>query len=69
MGFPSSLLHAIWVRGLPRALHTRPTGIPSVARVSELESSSIMSGGTEAKIRLKIKQGANIIFPNSWAPL
>ena len=49
MDLPSSLLQAICVRGFPRALHTKVTAIPSVARVSELLSSSIMSGGTAKK--------------------
>ena len=56
MGLPSSLLQAICVLGLPRALHTRPTGMPSVAKVSELDSSSMMSGGTEAKIKWKVRE-------------
>ena len=38
--------------GLPLARQVRDTLMPSVARVSELLSSSIISGGTERKLSL-----------------
>ena len=44
---PSSRLHAMAGVGFPFALQVRATRMPSVANVSELLSSSIMSGGTE----------------------
>ena len=64
MDLPSSLLQAIWVRGFPRALHTKVTAIPSVARVSELLSSSIMSGGTAKNsiVNKEMKAGWYISF-------
>ena len=47
MFLPSSRLHAMAGVGFPVALQVRATRMPSVANVSELLSSSIMSGGTE----------------------
>ncbi len=54
--FPSSLLQAIAGVGLPFARQVRATLMPSVASVSELLSSSMMSGGTENLKLLKLEQ-------------
>ena len=60
MGLPSSLRHAICVRGLPLALQIRVTSIPSFAKVSELLSSSMISGGTVNKKQFSQKFAAKI---------
>jgi hypothetical protein len=47
MLFPSCLLHVILGLGLPRAVHSRVTLLPSVRTLSPLLKLSSMRGGTE----------------------
>ena len=49
IGFPSTLTHEMVGGGLPLARQLSMMLIPSFANVSELLSSSIMSGGTEGR--------------------
>ena len=49
--FPSSLIQAMVGDGFPSARQLRITLIPSVANVSELLISSLISGGTRKKVR------------------
>ena len=48
--FPSSLIQAMVGDGFPSARQLRITLIPSVANVSELLMSSLISGGTTKKV-------------------
>ena len=49
MGFPSTLTHEMVGGGLPLARQLSMMRIPSLASVSELLSSSKISGGTAGK--------------------
>ena len=53
IGFPSTLTHEMVGAGLPLARQLSMMCIPSLASVSELLSSSNMSGGTAGRKREK----------------
>lgn len=67
IGFPSTLTHEMVGAGLPLARQLSMMCIPSLASVSELLSSSNMSGGTAGRKREKREWHDLTVFSSNWA--